>query len=93
MVDDPIITQLRVADEEILAQMERAGTNFGEYNALVIKRHKLYLKYEKRAKDDTTRYLISTIRQNILTQIKVTVLEEELVKLTIRVENLEKTKD
>jgi hypothetical protein len=48
------------------------------------------LKYEKRASNDSTRYLISTIRQNILTQIKVTVLEEELVKLTIRVENLEK---
>jgi UDP-N-acetylenolpyruvoylglucosamine reductase len=69
--------------------MEKTGTNFGEYNALVMKRHKLYLKYEKRAKNDTTRYLVSTIRQNILTQIKVTVLEEELVKLTIRVEKLE----
>jgi hypothetical protein len=90
LTEDPIITQLRVADEEILAQMEKTGTNFGEYNALVMKRHKLYLKYEKREKKDTTRYLISTIRQNILTQIKVTVLEEELVKLTIRVENLEK---
>ncbi|RPI84010.1 MAG: hypothetical protein EHM34_04380 [Nitrosopumilales archaeon] len=90
MTEDPIISQLRVADEEILAQMEKTGTNFGEHNALVMKRHKLYLKYEKRAKNDTTRYLISTIRQNILTQIKLTVLEEELVKLTIRVENLEK---
>jgi UDP-N-acetylenolpyruvoylglucosamine reductase len=89
LTEDPIITQLRVADEEILVQMEKTGTNFGEYNALVMKRHKLYLKYEKRAKNDTTRYLISTIRQNILTQIKVTVLEEELVKLTIRVEKLE----
>jgi hypothetical protein len=90
LTEDPIISQLRVADEEILEQMEKTGTNFGEYNALVIKRHKLYLKYEKRASNDSTRYLISTIRQNILTQIKVTVLEEELVKLTIRVENLEK---
>jgi len=90
LTEDPIISQLRVADEEILAQMEKTGTNFGEHNALVMKRHKLYLKYEKRAKNDTTRYLISTIRQNILTQIKLTVLEEELVKLTIRVENLEK---
>ena len=90
MTEDPIITQLRVADEEILAQMEKTGTNFGEYNALVVKRHKLYLKYEKRASDNTTRYLISTIRQNILTQIKVSVLESEIVKLTIRVENLEK---
>jgi UDP-N-acetylenolpyruvoylglucosamine reductase len=90
LTEDPTITQLRVADEEILEQMEKTGTNFGEYNALVIKRHKLYLKYEKRATNDSTRYLISTIRQNILTQIKVTVLEEELVKLTIRVENLEK---
>ena len=90
MNEDPLITQLRIADEEILAQMEKTGANFGEYNALVIKRHKLYLKYEKRANNDTTRYLISTIRQNILTQIKVTVLEEELVKLTIRLENLEK---
>ncbi len=89
MTEEPIITQLRVADEEILAQMEKTGTNFGEYNSLVIKRHKLYLKYEKRATNDTTRYLISTIRQNILTQIKVTVLEEEIVKLTIRVEKLE----
>jgi len=88
--EDSIISQLRVADEEILAQMEKAGDDFEEYNGLVIKRHKLYLKYEKRAKNDTTRYLISTIRQNILTQIKVTVLEEELVKLTIRVEMLEK---
>ena len=90
MTEDPIISQLRVADEEILAQMEKTGTNFGEHNALVMKRHKLYLKYEKRATNDTTRYLISTIRQNILTQIKLTVLEEEVVKLTIRVENLEK---
>jgi len=90
LTEDPIISQLRVADEEILAQMEKTGTNFGEHNALVMKRHKLYLKYEKRATNDTTRYLISTIRQNILTQIKLTVLEEELVKLTIRVENLEK---
>jgi UDP-N-acetyl-D-mannosaminuronate dehydrogenase len=90
LTEDPIITQLRVADEEILAEMEKTGTNFGEYDALVIKRHKLYLKYEKRAVDSTTRYLISTIRQNILTQIKVSVLEAELVKLTIRVENLEK---
>ena len=89
MTEDPIISQLRVADEEILEQMEKTGTNFGEYNALVIKRHKLYLKYEKRASKDSTRYLISTIRQNILTQMKVTVLEEELVKLTIRVEKLE----
>jgi len=90
LTEDPIISQLRVADEEILAQMEKTGTNFGEHNALVMKRHKLYLKYEKRATNDTTRYLISTIRQNILTQIKLTVLEEEVVKLTIRVENLEK---
>jgi hypothetical protein len=90
MTEDPIITQLRVADEELLALMEKTGTNFGEYNALVVKRHKLYLKYEKRASDNTTRYLISTIRQNILTQIKVSVLEAEIVKLTIRVENLEK---
>ena len=90
MTEDPIITQLRVADDEILALMEKTGTNFGEYNALVVKRHKLYLKYEKRASDNTTRYLISTIRQNILTQIKVSVLEAEIVKLTIRVENLEK---
>ena len=89
MTEEPIITQLRVADEEILAQMEKTGTNFGEYNSLVTKRHKLYLKYEKRATNDTTRYLITTIRQNILTQIKVTVLEEEIVKLTIRVEKLE----
>jgi hypothetical protein len=89
LTEDPIITQLRVADEEILAQMEKTGTNFGEYNSLVVKRHKLYLKYEKRAKNDTTRYLISTIRQNILTQIKVSVLEVEIVKLTIRVEKLE----
>jgi UDP-N-acetylenolpyruvoylglucosamine reductase len=90
LAEDPIITQLRVADEEILAQMEQTGTNFGEYDALVIKRHKLYLKYEKRATDNNSRYLISTIRQNILTQIKVSVLEAEIVKLTIRVENLEK---
>ena len=90
MTEDPIITQLRIADEEILEQMLKAETNFGEYNTLVIKRNKLYLKYEKRAKNDTTRYLISTIRQNILTQIKVSVLEAEIVKLTIRVENLEK---
>jgi UDP-N-acetylenolpyruvoylglucosamine reductase len=89
LTEDPIITQLRVADEEILAQMEKTGTNFGEYNALVVKRHKLYLKHEKRATDTTTRYLISTIRQNILTQIKVSVLEAEIVKLTIRVEKLE----
>jgi UDP-N-acetylenolpyruvoylglucosamine reductase len=89
LTEDPIITQLRVADEEILEQMEKTGTNFGEYNALVIKRHKLYLEHEKRATDNTTRYLVSTIRQNILTQIKVSVLEAELVKLTIRVENLE----
>lgn len=93
MSEDPTITQLRLADEEILQEMEKTGTNFGEYNALVIKRHKLYLKYEKRATNDSTRYLISTIRQNILTQIKVTVLEEELVKLTIRVDKLEKTLD
>ena len=88
--EDQIVTQLRLADEEILEQMEKTGTNFGEYNALVSKRHKLYLKYEKRATDNTTRYLISTIRQNILSQIKISVLEAELVKLTIRVENLEK---
>jgi len=86
---DPIITQLRVADEKILEEMEKAGTDFEEYNGLVIKRHKLYLKHEKRATNDTTRYLISTIRQNILTQIKVSVLEAEIVKLTIRVDNLE----
>jgi hypothetical protein len=47
LTEDPIITQLRVADEEILEQMEKTGANFGEYNALVIKRHKLYLKHEK----------------------------------------------
>lgn len=89
MTEDPIITKLRVADEEILEQMENAGDDFEEYNGLVIKRHKLYLKHEMRATDNTTRYLISTIRQNILTQIKVSVLEAEIVKLTIRVENLE----
>jgi len=87
--EDPIITQLRVADEEILGEMEKTGTDFEKYNGLVIKRHKLYLEYEKRATDNTTRYLISTIRQNILTQIKVSVLEAEIVKLTIRMDNLE----
>jgi hypothetical protein len=88
--EDPIITELRVADEEILGEMEKTETDFEKYNGLVIGRHKLYLEYEKRASNDTTRYLISTIRQNILTQIKVTVLEAELIKLTIRVDNLEK---
>jgi hypothetical protein len=87
--EDPIITQLRVADEEILGEMEKTGTDFEKYNGLVIKRHKLYLEYEKRATDNTTRYLISTIRQNILTQIKVSVLEAEIIKLTIRMDNLE----
>jgi hypothetical protein len=87
--EDPIITELRVADEEILGEMEKAETDFEKYNGLVIKRHKLYLEYEKQASNGTTRYLISTIRQNILTQIKVTVLEAELIKLTIRVDNLE----
>lgn len=90
LTEDPLISHLRIADEEILGQMENTGDDFEEYNALVVKRHKLYLKYEKRATDNTTRYLISTIRQNILSQIKISVLEEELVKLTIRVENLEK---
>ncbi|HMG39533.1 MAG TPA: hypothetical protein VK566_10160 [Nitrososphaeraceae archaeon] len=89
MKEDPIITQLRVADEEILGEMEKTGTDFEKYNGLVIKRHKLYLEYEKRATDNTTRYLISTIRQNILTQIKASVLEAELIKLTIRMDNLE----
>ena len=89
MTEDPIITQLRVADEKILEEMEKVGTDFEIYNGLVTERHKLYLEHEKRATNDATRYLISTIRQNILTQIKVTVLEEELVKLTIRVDNLE----
>jgi hypothetical protein len=86
---DPIITQLRVADEKILEEMEKAGTDFEKYNGLVTERHKLYLEYEKQATDDTTRYLIGSIRQNILTQIRVSVLEAELIKLTIRVDNLE----
>ena len=68
--EDQIVTQLRLADEEILEQMEKTGTNFGEYNALGSKRHKLYLKYEKRATDNTTRYLISTIQQNIYHKLK-----------------------
>ena len=89
LTEDPIITQLRVADEEILAEMEKTGTDFEKYNGLVTKRHKLYLEYEKRSTNDTTRYQISTIRQNILTQIRVSVLEAELIKLTIRVDNLE----
>ena len=89
MKEDPIITQLRVADEEILGEMEKTGTDFDKYNELVTERHKLYLEYEGRATDNTTRYLISTIRQNILTQIKVSVLEAELIKLTIRMDNLE----
>ena len=89
MTEDPIITQLRVADEKILAEMEKTVTDFEKYNGLVTKRHKIYLEYENRATDNTTRYLISTIRQNILTQIKVSVLEVEIVKLSIRVDNLE----
>ena len=89
LTEDPIITQLRVADEQILAEMEKTGTDFDKYNRLVTERNKLYLQYEKRASDNTTRYLISTIRQNILTQIKVSVLEAEIVKLTIRMDNLE----
>ena len=89
LTEDPIITQLRVADEQILEEMEKTGTDFDKYNRLVTERNKLYLQYEKRASDNTTRYLISTIRQNILTQIKVSVLEAEIVKLTIRMDNLE----
>jgi hypothetical protein len=45
LTEDPIIIQLRVADEEILEQMEKAGTNFGAYNDLVIKRHKVYFQH------------------------------------------------
>jgi hypothetical protein len=89
LTEDPIITQLRVADEKILEEMEKTGTDFDKYNRLVTQRHKLYLESEKRATDNTTRYLISTIRQNILTQIKVSVLEAEIIKLTIRMDNLE----
>ncbi len=89
MTEDPIITQLRIADEKILAEMEKAGTDFEIYNGLVTERHKLYLEHEKRATKDATRYLISTIRQNILAQIRISVLEAELIKLTIRVDNLE----
>jgi hypothetical protein len=87
--EDPIITQLRIEDEKILEEMENAGTDFEKYNGLVTERHKLYLEHEKRATNDTTRYLIGTLRQNILTQIRVSVLEAELIKLTIRVDNLE----
>lgn len=89
MNENPLITQLRIADEEILEQMENTGTNFGEYNALVVKRHKPSLKYEKRATGNTTRYLIGTIRQNIMSQIKISVLEAELVKLAVRLDKLE----
>jgi hypothetical protein len=89
LTEDPIITQLRIADEKILAEMEKAGTDFEIYNGLVTERHKLYLEHEKRATKDATRYLISTIRQNILAQIRISVLEAELIKLTIRVDNLE----
>ncbi len=39
LTEDPIITQLRVADEEILAEMEKTGTDFEKYNGLVTKRH------------------------------------------------------
>ena len=67
MSEDPIITQLRIADEEILAQMDKTGTNFGEYNALVVKRHKLYLKYEKLSSNNITRYLIGTQAKYIIT--------------------------
>lgn len=80
---------MRVSDEKIREEMEKTGTDFEKYNGLLTKRHKLYLEYEKRTYDNTTRYLISTIRQNILTQIKVSVLEAEIVELTIRVDNLE----
>lgn len=79
---------MRVSDEKIREEMEKTGTDFEKYNGLLTKRHKLYLEYEKRTYDNTTRYLISTIRQNILTQIKVSVLEAEIVELTIRVDNL-----
>ncbi len=80
---------MRVSDEKLREEMEKTGRDFEKYNGLLTKRHKLYLEYEKRTYDNTTRYLISTIRQNILTQIKVLVLEAEIVELTIRVDNLE----
>ena len=32
---NPIITQLRVADEKILEEMEKTGTDFEKYNELV----------------------------------------------------------
>jgi hypothetical protein len=86
---DPIITQLRFADEKILEEMEKAGTDFEKYNGLVTERHKLYLEYEKQATADTTRYLIGSIRQNILPQLRLSDLEAELITLTIRVDNLE----
>ncbi|MDW0327921.1 MAG: hypothetical protein QN545_04715 [Nitrososphaeraceae archaeon] len=43
MTEDPIITQLRVADEKILEEMDKVGTDFEIYNGLVTERHKLYL--------------------------------------------------
>lgn len=82
MSEDQLMTDFRNDDEKILDEIEVSGTDPEKYYQLILQRHRLCLDYERRATNDTTKYLLNTMRLNIITQMKVSVLENEVKKLT-----------
>jgi hypothetical protein len=85
--------ELRAEDAKINKKIDKVQRNSRAIIELLMERHKLYLKYESMAADITTRFNISTRREDIFLEVMIykvkADMEDDMAQIFTRLDDLE----
>jgi hypothetical protein len=88
-----LIDELRAEDAKINKRINKVQSNSRATIELLMERHKMYLKYENMAADITTRFNISTIREDIFLKVMIykvkADMEDDMAQIFTRLDDLE----
>ena len=88
-----IIDELKAEDAKINERMDKVQGNTRATTELMMERHKMYLRYEKKETDEFLKFRISTMREDAFTQVMLFKVkgdvEEDIAKIFSRLDDLE----
>jgi hypothetical protein len=88
-----LIDKLRADDAKIIKRIDKVQRNSRAVIQLLMERHKVYLKYENMATDITTRFNISTRREDIFLEVMIykvkADMEDDMSQIFTRLDDLE----
>jgi hypothetical protein len=88
-----LIDKLRAGDAKIIKRIDKVQRNSRAVIQLLMERHKLYLKYENMATDITTRFNISSRREDIFLEVMIykvkADMEDDMAQIFTRLDDLE----